>query len=134
MNNNTFFLLEGKPVYPKVYCRWKPRPGWLVLLPSRTAPKKGSIILPESETKKTNSGICILAGTDLDKELFLGKECFFANHTEFGIKDSETGWLLYVLNADKVLLWRDPPPEVATFSREKVEGLTFETITHDQKP
>lgn len=115
------------------FCKWDARPGWLILLPSRTAPEKGGIIMPESETKKTNAGICIAAGTSIDKELFLNKECFFANHTQYSLIDTETDYLLYILDANKVLMTREPPEEIARFSREKDKGFSFESITHDQK-
>jgi co-chaperonin GroES (HSP10) len=115
------------------YTNWQARPGWLILLPSRSSPKSaGGILIPDSETKKTNSGICIKAGVKIDEELFLGKECFFANHTEYGVRDTETGWELYVIDANKIIMIRTPPPEIARFSREKGEGLTFQTVTHDQ--
>jgi co-chaperonin GroES (HSP10) len=118
----------------QIFTNWDARPGWLILLPSRTAPKSaGGIIIPDSETKKTNSGICIKGGTKLDEELFINKECFFAAHTEYVIKDSETGWELYIIDANKILMVRTPPSDVARFSREKGEGLTFHTVTHDQQ-
>ena len=115
------------------FTNWEPRPGWLILLPSRTSPKQGDLILPDSVTKKSNSGVCIKTSDNLDRELFHDKECFFPTHSEFQIKDSDTGFLIYVVEAAKIILIRTPPPEVMRFSREKGEGLTFETITHDQQ-
>jgi hypothetical protein len=122
-------VLNPQPIFTK----WEPRPNWLILLPSRTAPKQGDIVLPDSITKKSNSGICIKAGLHIDREIFEDKECFFPTHSEFQIKDSDTGFHIYVVEASKVILVRTPPPEVMRFSREKGEGLTFETITHDQR-
>lgn len=116
-----------------IFTSWEPRPNWLILLPSRTSPKQGDIVLPDSITKKSNSGICIKANTQIDRELFLNKECFFPTHSEYPIKDSDTGYLIYVIEVDKIILIRTPPPEVMRFSREKGEGLTFDTITHDQR-
>lgn len=115
------------------FTNWEARPGWLILLPSRTAQEKGGIILPDTLTKKTNQGICIKAGMPIDRELFLNQECFFPTHSEYQILDSDTGYLIYVIQTDKILMIRTPPPEVMRFSREKREGLTFETITHDQQ-
>lgn len=115
-----------------IFTNWKPRPGWLILLPSRTSPKQGDIVLPDSLTKKSNSGICVKAAMSIDEEIFLDKECFFPTHSEFQIQDSDTGFLIYVVEASKIILIRTPPFDVARFSREKGTGLTFETITHDQ--
>lgn len=116
-----------------IFTNWEPRPGFLILLPSRTAPKKGDLILPDSHTKKSNSGVCIKAGHDVDKEIFINQECFFPTHSEFQINDSDTGFLIYVVDASKIILIRTPPPDVMRFSREKHEGLTFDTVTHDQR-
>jgi co-chaperonin GroES (HSP10) len=101
------------------YTSWEARPGFLILLPSRTAPTKQGIILPESATKKSSSGICIDAGSKPDLEIFLKKECFFAQHSEYQIQDSDSGWLLYIVEANHIIMMRTPPPEVETFSRRK---------------
>lgn len=104
----------------KTYTSWEARPGWLILLPSRTAPQTDSgLVLPESSTKKSSSGICIDAGIKLDSEIFLGKECFFAQHAEYQVHDSDTDWLLYIVEANHIILVRTPPPEVARFSGVK---------------
>ena len=102
------------------YTTWEARPGWLLLLPSRTAPKTESgLVLPESSTKKSSSGICIDAGSTIDLEIFLRKECFFAQHAEYQVQDSDSGWLLYIVEANHIIMMRTPPPEVERFSREK---------------
>jgi co-chaperonin GroES (HSP10) len=124
---------SNQPTIADLFCRWDPRPGFLVLLPSRSAPKTNSgLFIPESETKKNNSGICIKAFTIIDKDIFVGKECFFANHSEYRVEDTDTGYLLYIISADLILMTRTPPEDVARFSREKGNGLTFETITHEK--
>lgn len=116
------------------YTTWEARPGWLVLLPSRTAPNKGGIILPESATKKSSSGICIDAGMRIDQETFIGKECFFAQHAEYQVQDSDTGWLLYIVEANHIIMMRTPPPDVARFSREKQrDGFQPETIERSKQ-
>jgi co-chaperonin GroES (HSP10) len=111
---------------------WRPEPGWLLLLPSRLAGRKGNIYLPESYTKKNNSGICIAVGSkDLDR--FIDRECFFPTHQEYIIDDTDTGYRIYVLEANKVLMTREPPPEIAAFSREKGQGITFETFERSER-
>jgi hypothetical protein len=126
MNNNS----------DKKFTQWEARPGFLILLPSRTSPiTSESIVLPETATKKENEGICIKAGMDIDWEVFGGKECLFPNHAEFRVKDTDTGYELYIVAADKVIMFRQPPPEVFKFSREKGSGMPafmeFAT-THEQ--
>ena len=117
----------------KSFTTWQPAPGWLVLLPSRLPDKVGELILPESYTKKNNSGICIGAGYDTDYDVFGGKECFFPAHSEYQIIDSDTSYLLYIVAADIIILTRVPPEEIACVSRKKPEGLAFATITHNQE-
>jgi hypothetical protein len=114
---------------PNQFTVWNPLNGFLVLLPSRVSAQKGSIILPESQTKKSNQGICIKCA-ECDSPFFLGKECFFAAHTEYGIEDSETGYTIFVIQSDKILMVREPSEEVAKHSIKKVTGLSFQTIEH----
>jgi hypothetical protein len=114
------------------FTSWEPRPGWLILLPSREASQRNGLYIPESSTKKPNSGICIMAFDKTDEELFLNKECLFPTHSEYAVSDTDTGWLLYIIEANKVILTRQPPNDIARFSREKGEGMSFATLTHDK--
>jgi hypothetical protein len=118
------------------FTKWEARPGFLILLPSRTSPiTSESIYLPETATKKENEGICIKAGMLIDWEVFGGRECLFPNHTEFRVKDTETGYELYIVAADKIIMFRNPPAEVLKFSKERGSGMPplmeFAT-THEQ--
>jgi hypothetical protein len=115
------------------FTNWEARPGWLILLPSRTPPKRGALFIPETATKKSNSGICIKAGYPVDEEVFQNKECFFPTHSEYQVNDSDTGFLIYIVPAEKIILIRTPPPDIAKFSREKAEGVTFQTLTHSEE-
>lgn len=115
------------------FTNWEARPGWLILLPSRTPPKRGQLFIPETATKKSNSGICIKAGYPVDEEVFLNKECFFPTHSEYQVNDTDTGFLIYIVQAEKIILIRTPPPDIAKFSREKAEGVTFQTLTHSEE-
>jgi hypothetical protein len=103
---------------------WLPEPGWLLLLPSRLPDRRGELFLPESYTKKSNSGICFSP----HDHILAGKECFFPSHQEYQIIDSDTGYLLYIIEANKVILTREPPPDVVRASREKGEGIAFATL------
>ena len=107
---------------------WKAEPGWLILLPSRLSDKIGEIILPESFTKKRNSGICVQANV-IPANNYLDKECFFPSHCEYQIIDTDSGFLLYIVEANKVILTRDPPAEVLAASRERPgDVLEFRTL------
>lgn len=121
---------------PNSFVKWEPRPGFLVLLPSRISNTVGEgaakIFLPDSHTQKTNEGICIKAATKTDQEIFLGKECFFALHNEYKIEDSDTGYLVFVIDADKILMTREPPKDVLRHSIQKKEGMSFKTFESTQ--
>ena len=111
-----------QPTLPTQFTSWLPEPGWLFLLPSRIAEKtEGGLHLPESATKKNNSGICFISGHIMgeEKDHYVGKECLFPQHTEYKVKDSDTDFDFYVLPADKVIMTRIPPAEVLEFSRKK---------------
>lgn len=118
----------------KTFTEWQPEPGFLFLLPSRTSSKHNGLILPESVTKKQDSGICFaqgyLAGQPANQ--FIGKECLFPQHTQYTIQDSETGYEIFVLPADKVIMVRIPPPDVFRFSQKKPADapLKFSSIEH----
>jgi hypothetical protein len=106
---------------------WKAEPGWLILLPSRLSDRIGEIILPESYTKKRNSGICIQE--NVVPKTYLDKECFFPTHSEYQIIDTDTGYMLYIVEANKVILTRDPPEDVLAASRERPgDNLAFHTL------
>lgn len=122
-------ILNPQPIFTQ----WEARPGWLILLPSRTPPKRGDLFIPETATKKSNAGICIKAGYPVDEEIFLNKECFFPTHSEYQVNDTDTGFLIYILEAVKIILIRTPPADIAKFSREKAEGVTFQTLTHSEE-
>lgn len=95
---------------------WEPRPGWLMLTPSKLPEKtEAGIILPESFTKKANSGIVIKAGTKLDGEIFLGQEVLFPKHNEYGIMDSDNQQNYYLIKADDVIIRRKPPKKEIAF-------------------
>jgi len=117
------------------YTSWRPETGWLFLLPSRIASKKGDIILPESYTKKSNSGICFRANVQFGQETeYLDRECLFPNHIEYRVDDSDTGYEFYVVPADKVIMTRIPPPEILAVSRDKgPDAPKFETIEHSNR-
>lgn len=115
------------------FTSWSPEPGFLILLPSRLPKIKGGIHLPETHTKKNNSGICIKAGTEIEQELLIDRECFFPNHSEYQIIDSDTDFMIYLVKADSVLMTRIPPKEVALVSREKTgeeDRIQPPTVTH----
>lgn len=114
---------------PTDFTSWQPEPGWLFLLPSRSSGiTEGNILLPESAIKKSNSGICFLQGHIAGEkpDQYLDKECLFPQHTEYKVIDTDTGYEIYILPADKVIMTRIPPLEIAMFSRAKAKGLSFE--------
>lgn len=122
---------EIREVIPEI-TSWKAEPGWLILLPSRLSDKIGEIILPESYTKKRNSGICIQANI-IPPTQYLDKECFFPTHTEYQLIDTDSGFLLYMVEANKVILTRDPPADVLAASREKPgDILQFKTLVRSE--
>lgn len=115
---------------------WKPRLGWLFLLPSRIPAEKNGIVLPESYTRRDDCGICFKAQVPFGEENeFLDKECFFAANSEFRMQDSETDFMFYVVHYEKVIMVRNPPEEVVLVSQAKEldKGLAFETIEHSRK-
>lgn len=118
----------------ETFTTWKPESGFLFLLPTRLPAKKGSIILPESYTLKNDSGICFLTNAKFGDESHLDKECIFPAHTEYRVLDSDTGYLIYVVPSDKIIMMRIPPPEILAVSREKgSDAPKFETIEHSKK-
>jgi hypothetical protein len=87
---------------------WEPMAGWLMLIPVKLPDKtEGGIVLPETYTIKSTSGICFKAGHDMDKDL-IGQEVFFPRHEEYQIIDSDTDKLFYIVPLDKVILHRQP--------------------------
>jgi hypothetical protein len=105
---------------------WKPEPGWLLLLPSRLPDKQGGIILPESFTKKNNTGICFAPEED---NPYLGKECLFPSHQEYQIVDTDTQRLIYIVEENKILMSRTPPSEIIAASwSEGVDSFSVSTI------
>jgi hypothetical protein len=85
---------------------WKPMNGWLMLMPVKLPDKtEGGVILPESYTLKSTSGICFKAGHELDQDM-IGQEVFFPKHEEYQIIDSETDELFYVVPRERVILHR----------------------------
>jgi len=120
----------------KQYTNWKPQIGWLFLLPTRTPDKQGQIILPESHTKKSNQGICFDASVPFGQESdFLDKECLFPDHIEYRVEDTETGFEIYIVPAEKVIMTRTPTPETLAISRAKGPDapLKFHTIEASRK-
>lgn len=110
-----------------IVTHWEPEPGWLLLMPSRLPDKQGDIILPESYTKKNNSGICF---APINDNPYLGKECLFVQHQEYQVLDSDTGKLFYILEQNKVILTRDPPLDIDRASwGEGQDGFQAATIT-----
>ena len=109
---------------------WEPRPNWLILEPV-TLPEKteGGIILPDSYTTKANSGVCIKAGSSIDKQIFMGKECFFPIHDEFRVLDSDNDVVYYIVNSDNVMLVRNPAPQEKTL-RVTPEPTNYQPLTH----
>jgi len=121
---------------PNQFTGWKPQIGWLFLLPSRTSDKQGEIILPESHTKKSNQGICFDAQVPFGQESdFLDKECLFPDHIEYRVEDTETGYEIYIVPAEKVIMTRIPNAETLAISRAKGSGasLKFHTIEASRK-
>lgn len=104
---------------------WEPRPEWLMLVPS-TLPEKTEegIILPESFTTKSQSGIVVKCGSDIDKEIFLGKEVFFPKHDEYGLVDSDNGQKYYIIQSAHVIMFRTPPKAEPKFKVQR----TLESI------
>lgn len=110
---------------------WIPKPGWLmltpVILPDKT---EAGLILPESATVKSTSGIVVkLGGYDISEEdvdKLFGKEVFFAQHDAYKINDTDTGAMLYILHHSKVIMWRTPKekPKFFPISKEK-DGVSF---------
>lgn len=95
---------------------WKPRPGWLMLIPSKLPEKtEGGIVLPESYTTKSNVGIVIKCGQDIDKELFQGKEVIFPTHDEYRVMDTDNGQEYFIVASDHIIASRTPPPVQNTF-------------------
>ena len=121
---------------PNEYTEWQPTQGQLILLPSRLPSTRGTLVLPESYTKKNNSGIVIKVGSTQDQPL-IGLECHFPSHSEFQVIDSDTGYLLYIIPTTAVLMTRIPPHDVNRVSREKgrdySDFLSTPTLTHDQR-
>ena len=76
-------------------------------LPDRT---EGGILLPESYTVKSTSGVCFKVGHETDKE-FLNQEIFFPKHEEYQIVDSETDELFYAVPSNRIILSRPPPAQ-----------------------
>lgn len=95
---------------------WNPRPGWLMLVPS-TLPDKTEhgVILPESFTEKSQSGIVVKTGQSIDNELFLHKEVFFPKHQEYQLFDSDNQQKYFILNAEHVIMIRTPPKQESKF-------------------
>lgn len=119
-----------------LFTTWEPHQGFLFLLPSRLPDKKGDLILPESFTKKNNSGICFKAKVNFgQEEEFLGMECLFPVHTEFEVTDTDTKYLFYVVPADKVIMTRIPPSEILAVSKGKPgdSGFSIQSIEHSKK-
>lgn len=109
---------------------WEPRPGWLLLTPVKLPEKtEGGLHLPDSFTTKATSGICIKAGTDVDKEVFLSKECYFPKHQEYQILDTDNGVLYYVVDANHIMLWR-APTKPSQFFRVRSHEQTIPPLTH----
>jgi hypothetical protein len=133
-----FTRLKREPQLADQFTAWKPQMGFLVLLPSRIPPTHGDtkIVLPETHTLKSNSGICIKAHSTTDADLFIGEECFFPTHAEYQIVDTDSGFLLYVVEANKILMSRIPPLDVVEFSRRKRGDSDFmpPTLTTDHTP
>jgi len=92
-------------------------------LPEKT---ESGIFLPESFTTKSTSGLCIKAGTDVDREVFIGKEVFFPKHDEYQIVDSDNGELYYVVDANHVIMMRTPAPTAKVFRVRETNTGTVE--------
>jgi hypothetical protein len=116
-----------------VFTTWEPEPNYAVMLPSRLPDRHGTLVLPESYTKKTNSGICISVGLDIHEDL-LNMELFFPTHAEYQVNDSDTGALLYIVQVAQVILKRKPPQNIWRVSREKAldnsAAETFRPLEH----
>lgn len=128
---------EKLEISKNLFTTWQPKSGWLFLLPSKINNKTESkLILPESHTVQTDSGICFAANALYGQEKeYLNFECYFQQHTEFKVTDTETGYTFYVLPTDKVIMTRIPPPEIFAFSRKKPgsDTVEFQTIEHSKK-
>jgi hypothetical protein len=111
---------------------WLPETGWILLLPSRLPDQAESgIILPESYTRKPNAGICFSPQTD---NPYLNKEILFAQHQEYQVIDTDTGILFYILEINKIILTRTPPPHVLHASWEKgMDSFSVSTVESSLK-
>lgn len=88
---------------------WKPRPGFLLVEPTRLPTHtEAGLELPEEFTTKNETGIVFRIAEGVDCH-FLGKEVFFPRHNEYQVIDSDTGEKFYVVNLDHIILWRNPP-------------------------
>jgi hypothetical protein len=110
---------------------WEPEDGWILLLPSRLPDIDRGIILPESYTRKNNSGICF---APTQGNAYYKKECLFAQHQEYQVIDTETGVLFYLLEISKIILTREPPPNIERASwGEGRDGFQLSTVETSQK-
>jgi hypothetical protein len=118
--------VENRLRSKRLITAWEPDTGWLLLLPSRLPDRQGDIILPETFTKKQNSGICFAPTQD---NPYINKECLFPQHQEYQVIDTETGWLFYVLQIAHVIMTRIPPQHILDASWEKiVDSFQIETF------
>lgn len=111
---------------------WTAVPGFLILVPVKLPEKtEAGVLIPDSATTKTNSGVCVKVGRDPDicrvgetvkEEHFIGKEIYFNRHDEYSVIDSDTGQLFYILHESKIILWRNPPQYTPFFPIAHSQG------------
>lgn len=97
--------------------------GWLMLTPVKLPDKtEAGIVLPETYTVKSTSGICFKVGHDMDRD-FIGKEVFFPKHEEYQIIDSDTSELFYVVPSNKIILARTPRTQPESLRVIEQQGM-----------
>lgn len=86
---------------------WEPELDYLILAPSRLPDKtEAGIQLLDESVKKSNLGLCIKCAKSYIQ--FLGKELLFPNHDQHRVKDSDLDVEYYIIQASRVIMWREP--------------------------
>lgn len=112
---------------------WEPRPNWLMLTPvTLPAKTEGGLHLPDTFTTKSNSGICVKAGSEIDRTLFLGQECLFPTHQEYIVTDEDNGQKYYIINSDHIIMVRKPVEQPKHFRVPQIVAQPTAPLTHSK--